>query len=505
MPKELIVNVRPYETRVAVLENGKAVDFYSERANTNIVGSIYKGKVVKVLQGMQSAFVDIGIGKDAFLYVEDVIANLEKMLEVWSEADTAKGAKKSKVRGRGRKRGPIRDLLKKGEDILVQVAKDRIGQKGARVTSHISLAGRYLVLMPTVNRIGISRKITSPEERSRLRDVVLEFRDPNLGYIIRTAADHCSAKEIKREIEYLQDLWEAITTAADGDTSNVGLIHPELSLLQRMLRDVFDRSFARVVIDEEDAYAAAIDFVQRNQKELANRIKLFTGRKPIFEEFGIEQVIESALSRKVMLRSGGSIVIQQTEALVSIDVNTGRFVGTKSLEDTALKTNLEAVREIVNQIRIRDLGGIIVIDFIDMEKRANRNTLFESFNKELEKDKAERTVLNINDFGLIVLTRKRTRQGLERMSTKPCPYCDGTAVVKNPETVACEVLRELEKITQEGVRGSLRVTTHPEVSEYLASQMTRYIDEIRKAYKFELSLSADEHFHHEQFDIYEEG
>jgi ribonuclease G len=505
MPKEIIVNVRPYETRVAVLENGKAADYYSERANTNIVGNIYKGKVVKVLQGMQSAFVDIGIGKDAFLYVEDVIANLEKMLEVWSDTDDGKGGKKSKSRSRGRKRGPIRELLKKGEDILVQVAKDRIGQKGARVTSHISLAGRYLVLMPTVNRIGISRKITSPEERSRLRDAVLENRDPNLGYIIRTVANHCSAKEIKREIEYLQDLWEAVTTAADDEKIGIGLIHSELDLLQRTLRDVFDRSHARVLVDDEDAYAAAVDFVQRNQKELANRVKLFTGKKPIFEELGIEQTIESALSRKVMLRSGGSIVIQQTEALVSIDVNTGRFVGTKSLEDTALKTNLEAVREIVNQIRIRDLGGIIVIDFIDMEKRANRNTLYEGFNKELEKDKAERTVLNINDFGLIVLTRKRTRQGLERMSTKPCPYCDGTAVVKNPETVACELLRELEKIAQEGVRGNLRVTTHPEVSEYMSSQMSRYLDEIRKTYKVEFTLLADEHFHHEQYNIFEEG
>ncbi|HUX06617.1 MAG TPA: Rne/Rng family ribonuclease [Acidobacteriota bacterium] len=505
MPKEIIANVRPYETRIAVMENGKPADFFSERANTNIVGNIYKGKVMKVLQGMQSAFVDIGLGKDAFLYVEDVIANLEKMLEVWTDNGEGKSGKKGMAKGRGRQRGPIRDLLKKGENILVQVTKDRIGKKGARVTSHITLAGRYLVLMPTVNRIGISRKITSQEERSRLRDVVLGSRDPSVGYIIRTAANHCSAKEMKREIEYLQDLWKAVTSAADDDKTGVGLIHSELDLMQRVLRDVFDRRIARVVIDDEDAYAAAVDFVQRNQKELANRVKLHTGKKSIFVEFGIEEMIESALCRKVMLRSGGHIVIQQTEALVSIDVNTGRFVGTKSLEDTALKTNLDAVREIVNQIRIRDLGGIIVIDYIDMERKANRDTLIERFNKELLRDKAEKTVLKINEFGLIAMTRKRTRKSLERMSTRPCPYCDGTAVVKNHETVSCEVLRELEKIAQEGVRGNLRVVAHPEVSEYLAGEMSQYLEEIRKSYKLEISLLADEHVHHEQFDIFEEA
>ena len=503
MPKEIIVNIRPYETRIALLENGKTTDFHSERAKANIVGNIYKGKVVKVLQGMQSAFVDIGLGKDAFLYVEDVISNLEKQLEMWSDNGEEKGKAKGKVR-RGRKRSPIRDLLKKGEFILVQVAKDRIGAKGARVTSHVTLPGRYLVLMPSVNRIGISRKITSPEERARLRDVVVKTRDPNLGYIIRTAADHAAKKEIEREIEYLQDLWGAITAAAES-TKGVGLIHAELSLLHRVLRDVFDKKIAKVVIDDEDAYAAAIDFVNRNQRELANRIKLYTGKKAIFDEFGIEQALDSAMQRKVMLRSGGSIFIQQTEALVAIDVNTGRFVGTKSLEDTALKTNIEAAKEIVNQIRLRDLGGIIVIDFIDMEKKANRNTLYERFNKELQKDRAERTVLNVNDFGLIILTRKRTKPSLERIATRPCHYCGGTAVIKSPESVACEIMRDLEDIAEEGVSGNLRIVAHTEVVEHLSSEMAEHIEAMGRAYGFQINVRADEHFHHEQFDIFEEG
>jgi ribonuclease G len=355
-----------------------------------------------------------------------------------------------------------------------------------------------------VNRIAISRKITSQDERRRLRDTVVDGRDPHLGYIIRTAADHCSQKDVAREIEYLQDLWEAITTAAEK-SKGVGLIHAEPDLLQRILRDKFDKKIARIVIDDEDAYTAALDFITRNQKELANRIKLYTGKKTIFDEYGVEEVIEDALRRKVMLRSGGSIVIQQTEALVAIDINTGRFVGTKNLEDTALKTNIEAVREIVNQLRIRDLGGIIVIDFIDMEKKGNRDKLFERFSKELQKDKAEKTVLNVNEFGLVIMTRKRVRQSLEKMSTIPCRYCDGTAVVKSPETVSCEVLRDIEKIAKEGVRGNLRVVAHPDVTEYMASEMSAYMEALGEAYGFQTGLRADERFHHEQFDIFEEG
>jgi len=501
MPKEIVINARPYETRVTVMENGKPAELFFERASGNIVGNIYKGKVVRVLPGMQSAFVDIGLGKDAFLYVEDVIANLEKMLELWGGNDEPKG-KGRRGKGRGRKRAEIRDLLKKGEHILVQVSKDRIGGKGARVTSHVSLAGKYVVLMPTVDRIGVSRKITSPDERKRLREEVEKLRDPQLGYIIRTAADRCAKKDLKQDIEFLHDLWAAITAGADT-LEGVGLLHSEPNLLQRILRDVFSKKFAGFVIDDEDAYMAALDFVQRNQKELANRVKLYTGKKPIFEEYGVEETIEDSLRSKVMLRRGASIVIHQTEALVAVDVNTGRFVGSKNLEDTALKTNIEAAKEVVRQLRLRDLGGIIVIDFIDMEKKANRNTLFERFNKELEKDKAERTVLNINDFGLVVMTRKRVRPSLERMTTQPCPYCDGRAVVKRPETVALEVLRELERIALEGVRGGLRVELHPGVCEYIEAEMAEHLNLIRDTNKLNVTLLAKEGFHREQFDIIE--
>lgn len=502
MPKEIIVNARQYETRIAVMENGKPAELFFERPDRNIVGNIYLGKVVKVLPGMQSAFVDIGMGKDAFLYVEDVIANLERMLELWGDNDEGK-PKGKRTKGSKYKRLQIRELLKKGEHIMVQVTKERIGGKGARLTSHVSLPGRYIVLMPTVSRIGISRKITSQKERERLRDILLKLRDPHLGYIVRTAAERCSQKDLRRDIEYLHDLWVAITNAAEKNKA-VGLLHKELNLLQRVLRDEFNSKFARVVIDEEDAYMAALDFVQRNQKGLAGRVQLYTGKAPIYEEFGVEEAIERSLRRKVPLRSGGHIILHQTEALVAIDVNTGRFTGSKSLEDTALKTNLEASREIVNQIRLRDLGGIIVIDFIDMEKKPNRTSLFNKFTKELERDDAERTVLNINEFGLIVLTRKRVRKSLERMMSIPCPYCEGKAVVESPETVAYTVLRELEKIAAEGVKGNLRVVLHPQVSECMETEMAEHLQQISKNWNFNISLLADDNFHHEQYDIIEE-
>jgi ribonuclease G len=499
MAKEIIVNARPYETRVAIMETGKPAELFLERGDRNIVGNIYKGKVVKVLPGMQSAFVNIGLDKDAFLYVEDVIANLEKMLELWSEADITKGKGK---RVKTRKHKPIRELLREGEHILVQVAKERIGGKGARVTSHVSLAGKYMVLMPTVNRIGISRKITSPEERKRLRDFLLEYRDPQLGYIIRTAAQNSSKKDIVREIGYLHDMWAAITDAADR-TKEVGLLYSEPGLLQRILRDVFSSDFSGIIIDDEEAYMAAVDFIERNQKRLVNRVRLYSGKQPIFEEYGIDEVIDNSLRGKVALSSGGHIVIHQTEALVAIDVNTGRFVGSKDLEDTALKVNKEAARAIVTQLRLRDLGGIIVIDFIDMEKKANRTALMQYFHKELEKDGAERTVLDLNEFGLVIITRKRVRRSLERQLALSCPYCGGRGLVKSPETVACEVMRELEKIASEGVRAGLRVITHPEVTEHLGKVMGGALEVLTREGGFEISLVADDGFHHEQYDIVE--
>jgi ribonuclease G len=418
--------------------------------------------------------------------------------------DEEKSKEKGKpTRGRGRKRSEINELLKKGEQILVQVAKDRMGTKGARITNHITLAGKYLVLMPTVNRIGVSRKITSAEERRRLRDMVNEMREPGLGFIIRTAADGVNKRAFKQDLDYLQGVWRDISSRADSKDRSVGLIYEELDLLGRILRDTLSNKYARVLIDDEETYVRAVDLVHRNQKSLAARVKLYTGDKPIFEEFNIEPALEEAISRKVMLKSGGSIVVHQTEALTSIDVNTGRFVGSKNLEDTALQTNLEAAKEIVHQLKLRELGGIIVIDFIDMEKKSNRKTLIDSLNEELEVDSAERTVLNINEFGMVVLTRKRVRGSLEKTLTRACPYCNGNGYIKTHETVACEVLRELERIGHEGVRGELRVMLNKEICEHLTTNMEKHLSWVREHYGLEVTLVADEKFHTEQFEIIE--
>lgn len=501
MPKEIVVNTRPYETRIAILEDGNPTELYLERENKTLVGNIYRGKVVRVLPGMQSAFVDIGLEKDAFLYVEDVIANMGKMLEMWDDEDEG-GNKAKRIAKKARNTSEIKKLIKKGENILVQVAKDRIGTKGARITSHISLPGKYLVLMPTVPRIGVSKKITSQDERRRLRDLVKELRDPGLGFIIRTAADGISKRALKQDLDYLQKLWSEITEKADKN-KKPELIHAEYDILLRVLRDTFSTDFKQCIIDDEEAYIQAVEFLHRNQKILSKRVKLHTDDSELFEDYGIEDSIESALERKVSLKSGGSIVIHPTEALISIDVNTGRFVGSKNLEDTALQTNLEAATAIVQQLRLREIGGIIVIDFIDMDNQGNRQKLIDHFNQELKKDKAEKTVLPLNDFGLVVLTRKRVRGGLERTLTRSCPYCDGGSIVKSDETMAIEVLRELERIGVEGARGELRVTLNEKIAEFIDEHFKDSLEWIRKRYALVFSIKPDERYHIEQFDIVE--
>lgn len=502
MSKEIVVSSRPFETRVAILENGKLVEIHSERENKTLVGNIYRGKVVRVLPGMQSAFVDIGLDKDAFLYVEDAIANMSKMLEMWDDDDN-NGNKAKKIAMKAKHTSEIKKLIKKGENILVQVAKDRIGTKGARITSHITLPGKYLVCMPTVPRIGVSKKITSQDERRRLRDMVRELREPGIGYIIRTAANKISKRALKQDLDYLQNQWKEITEKAESGGKKPGLIHAEFDLLLRVLRDSFNTEYKQCVIDEEESYVRAVDFLHKNQKILAKRVKLHTADNDIFEEFKIGEAIDSAIERKVMLKSGGSIVIHPTEALISIDVNTGKFVGSKNLEDTALKTNLEAAKAIVQQIKLREIGGIIVIDFIDMERSENRKILIDAFNEALKEDKAEKTVLPLNDFGLVILTRKRVRPSLERMLTKPCPYCGGSSVVKSDETIAIEVLRELEQIGIEGATGDLTVTVNEKICECLEEKHKTSLQWIREKYALVFDIKGDARYHAEQFDIVE--
>ncbi|HEX6641084.1 MAG TPA: Rne/Rng family ribonuclease, partial [Thermoanaerobaculia bacterium] len=442
MSREIVINATRHESRIAVLDEGQVVELWVERTrHRTIVGNIYKGRVTKVLPGMQSAFVDLGLERDAFLYVSDVIEDLEEF-----ESETPEELHLDRTVDDMQPHRPeasISDLLREGQEIVVQVSKDTIAGKGARITSHITLPGRFLVYMPTVNHVGVSRRIESEEERTRLKEMLERIRPPGHGgFIVRTAGEGRVEEEFLADLRYLTDLWEQIKRRAEK-SSAPNAIHHDLDLVLRTIRDVLSAEFKSVWVDSVDQYQRIVEFLDQIQPQLVSRVRLYRRDEPIFDEFGVEAEIAKALKSKVWLKSGGYIVINQTEALVAIDVNTGKYVGKKNLEETVFRTNLEAAKEIVRQIRLRDLGGIIVLDFIDMEEPANRQRLFEALENEIRKDRSKTKILQISEFGLIEMTRKRVRQSLERSLTQACPYCGGSGRIKSNTTIALEVWREL--------------------------------------------------------------
>jgi ribonuclease G len=397
----------------------------------------------------------------------------------------------------------INEVLKEGQEILVQIAKEPLGTKGARITSHIALPGRYLVYMPTINHIGVSRKISSDEERSRLRRVIQENRGGMTGgIIVRTAAAGRNEEELKADLQFLGSLWNDIRAKAEQSKAPA-LIHRDLNVVQRILRDLLSPDFKTILIDNEIEFEQVVDFVNRCQPSLVGHVRLYTRDVPLFEEFGVQQEIDKALKPKVWLKSGGYIVINQTEALVSIDVNTGKYVGkTNRLEDTIVKVNIDAVKEIVRQIRIRDLGGIIVIDFIDMDDRRNRNKVVQALEEALRADRAPTKILSFNEFGLVALTRKRVKQSLERTLCEPCPYCSGAGWVKSPLTVSYEIVAEAHKMASqiEGKVMTLRV--HPEVARALKSRDSVLLSEIENATHKEIVIKSDPLVQQERFEIF---
>jgi Rne/Rng family ribonuclease len=397
-------------------------------------------------------------------------------------------------------------MLKAGQDVVVQIAKEPLGKKGARITSHVALPGRFLVYMPTIDHIGVSRKIASAENRSRLRRLVGEARGAYPGgFIVRTAAGAATDEEIRTDIEFLGKTWNEIKQKND-DRKAPALLHRDLNLVERILRDYVSDDFTAIWIDNEEEYGKVVEFVSRFQPKLANRVKLYTKDTPIFEEFGIQHELDKALRAKVWLKSGGYIVINHTEALVAIDVNTGKFVGKGStrLEDTIVKTNLEAVKEIVRQIRLRDLGGIIVVDFIDMEERRNREKVLGALQQALEQDKAPSKALSFNEFGLVCITRKRTKQALERVLCQPCPSCTGSGMVKSIPTLCYEIQAEARKMAvapeHEGANLTLRV--HPEIAKALKTRESMLIDELEQNAHKHVIIQSDPTLHWEQYDIY---
>jgi Rne/Rng family ribonuclease len=683
MIKEMIVSSNSLETKVAILEDDELAELYIERnRNRGILANTYKGKVTKVLPGMQSAFVNIGLEKDAFLYVSDFIEDSDECEKVFSaveeqmdtvaadveaqerpqrrerrseksrwrerrersepsrsehvrtessritssqvaqnkwipdfppenwdisaetereveshlesdvfyvpadipeyllsapsvppgqshepdmflpppveeaersydptappaevpdDSETPSGAppldsasirddgetqpfteetsKTGAVRRRSaatrrkrytttrqnRRNEPqsINDVLREGQEVLVQVAKEPIGKKGARVTSHIALPGRYLVYMPTVDHVGVSRKISSDSERIRLKDIILKHRNrfPG-GVIVRTAAEEHSESDLVNDLKFLVRLWEEMKIRADK-TSAPALIHAEMDLVQRLLRDHFSFEFAAIWVDDEMEYQRIVEFVDKIYPNLIHRIKLYTKENSIFDEYGITPEIDKLLQPKIWLKSGGYIVINQTEALVSIDINTGKFVGRgNSLEETITRTNLEAVKEIVRQVRLRDLGGIIVIDFIDMDERKNRKRVMEALSEEIARDKSPSKILEFNEFGLVAITRKRVKQSLERTLCQPCPYCTGSGMVKSIATTCYSIYHEIEKMRNYmDERSDLMIRVHPDVARALRESESIVIKEIRNVLNKDVIIKADPSLHIEHFNV----
>lgn len=621
MLKELLICSTNLETRLVIMEDNRPTQVFFERKKARgALGNIYKGRVTRVLSGMQAAFVDIGLSRDAFLYVSDFVEDYEEYGEFIAEKDEVgaeflhrdveelpnsdnhpsrqltpylpvpldsnrlhgqilpdhlstpilqsevsdnappsppseathgsggilpdrlettvdypsipsvsgetagqerqmQGSNKrqqsfdssSTVRQTLKKSHPsknrnlIGDLLKEGQEILVQVSKEPIGKKGARITSHVVLPGRYLVFMPTVDHIGVSRKIVSERERKRLKNSVLKLRgDEGRGFIVRTVGEGQKQSDFRRDMSYLTRLWEDIRSKVET-VSAPAVVHSELGLVQRVLRDHFSGDYRAVRVDDEQMYEQIVDFLNRFSPDLVDRIRLYDQRLPIFDEYGVTAELDRALRQKVWLKSGGYIVINQTEALVAVDVNTGKFVGkTNSLEDTTTQTNLDAVAEVVRQIRLRDLGGIIIIDFIDMDEKKNRKKVMEALRLEFSKDKSPSKVLQFNEFGLVAITRKRAKQSLERFLCQPCSYCNGKGLTISIQTVCYSIYQKVNRMLSDLKDGSeLLICCHPDVSAALQDSERQVVEDLRGMTGKVISTKGDPLMHIEQFDLVE--
>ena len=662
----LVINAAGAETRVALVESGTIHEYYLERKREKgIVGNIYKGRVVRVLPGMQAAFVDIGLEKAAFLYVGDVYGDpdfseefeltegehAQHLVEVPSEQEAEEQEVKALAggepvpaltplpgdlpaapptpaeagdaatlpvlspapvlppeplaaptpaaggeaplpltqvvepapapeptggavvaaaepvaaplaevalapapaapaetpvpasgqitarpealprearadrerdrsrrdgrddrrrgrngRGREEERRPreqksIQDLLKEGQEVIVQVAKDPIGTKGARITSHISIPGRHLVFMPTVDHVGISRRIEREGERRRLREVVDRMRPEGTGFIVRTVADGVEAQKLEADIRFLIQVWNEIIRTKDK-VSAPALLHPDLDLILRATRDLFTSDVHKLVIDDREEYDRILRFVREQAPHLESQIELYTGQEPIFDSYGIEQELKRAGQRKVWLKSGGYIIIDQAEALTAIDVNSGRYVGKKNLEETITKINVEAAKEIVYQLRLRNIGGIIIIDFIDMDKPQNRDKVFKALQDALGRDKAKTNVLKISELGLVEMTRKRVRESITRMTTEPCSYCDGKGHIRSRVTVAYEIFREIRRDAPSFPEPVLVVNCHPEVARIVQGSERDELRYLMDRFNKTIQVKPQSGYHQEQFDIY---
>ena len=494
MSEEILVNVTPRETRVAVVENGMLQEVHLERASRRgNVGHIYKGRVSRVMPGMQAAFVEIGLERTAFLHASDIV-----------RAPWAEGAEPPQGNGHGNGHATpaIGELLREGQEIVVQVVKDAIGTKGARVSAHLSIPSRYLVLLPQAPRtLGISARIEDEAERARLRAIIASHAgESGPGYIVRTNAEGAGDEALAFDLAYLGKVWrvvqENIARARVGER-----VYEELSLPLRALRDLMHEGIEKVRVDSRETFEQLVRFVTKFMPGLAGRVEPYTGERPIFDLFGVEDEMQRALENTVPLKSGGYLVIDQTEAMTTIDVNTGGYLGARNLEDTAFRTNLEAAQAAARQLRLRNLGGIVIIDFIDMGDAEHRRQVLRQLEKSLASDYAKTTVYEMSPLGLVEMTRKRTTESLARQLCEPCPACAGRGMLKTPETVTYEIFREITRAVRQFEAQQMLVLAAPRVVQRILEDESATVAELEKFTRKSIRFQAEEHYTQEQFDV----
>jgi ribonuclease G len=485
MSEEILVNVTPQETRVAVVENGVLQEVLIERTRCRgLVGNIYKGVVSRVLPGMQAAFVDVGLERAAFLHVTDIMSS--------SEDDSVEV----------RRDEGITRLLRERQVLLVQVIKDPLGTKGARLTTHITIPSRYLVFMPEAGNIGVSQKIESEEERQRLKDIVqgtLEEQEPH-GYIVRTAAEGVSADALRADMRFLRKLWESVH-ASEAAAGAGSVVYEDLPLVRRVLRDLVGTEVEKVRIDSRETFETVSKFAEQFVPEILEQLEYYPGERPVFELYAVEDEIQKALERKVQLKSGGYLIIDQTEAVTTIDVNTGAYVGHRNLEETIFKTNLEAAQAIARQLRLRNLGGIIIIDFIDMSDEEHKRQVLRALEKSLERDHAKSHISEVSSLGLVEMTRKRTRESLEHVLCSVCPTCGGRGSLKTPETVCYEIFREILREARQFDAQQLLVLASQEVVDLLVDEESTSLAELESFIGKAIRFQSEVLYTQEQFDV----
>ncbi|MBI4542379.1 MAG: Rne/Rng family ribonuclease [Gemmatimonadetes bacterium] len=512
MKREILINGTPRETRVAILEDDTLVELLVDRPDARrSVGDIYLGKVEAVLPGIQAAFVDIGAEKSAFLHASDMVEPEEDELEedengksepLGNGDDGANGSKaSSRAEGRRGKYPPIQDLLKRGETKLVQVSKEPIGTKGPRVTAQISIPGRFLVYMPYASKVGVSRKIESQGERARLREMVSRILPADAGgVIVRTVGEELTEEHFKRELDSLLKLWKKISKKATF-LGAPALVQRETSLTRGIIRDLFSAKVDRLVVDSKELHGEIMGYLDQVGPDLKERVELYAERTALFDQHDIESEIRDLFKRRVDLPTGGYLVIEHTEALVSVDVNTGRYTGRKDPEKTILRTNIEAAREVARQLRLRDIGGIIVCDFIDMESRGNRDQVLQELRAHLARDRARTRAFAVSDLGLIEMTRQRVRPSLFESMTQPCPTCSGTGRVFRPDTVVRRLERSLRRAAAEHKDRRMTVRLHPEVALYLLEQEPHFLKALAKQTRIDLEVRDDPMMRLDEFKL----